>query len=276
MIRVALAICLAAPVGAWAHPGIAEVLSTLERDAPAHENDPDFALQQATAYRIAGDFDGALDAVAHAEAHGARARDVAFARADVFAAAGWLRSARRHLDRLADETPGDPNVLLRRARVLARQGEPAAAARDYATALAAADRPAPDHFVEHRDALVAAGDVEGALAALDAGIARLGPTVSLELPAAALALDLGRVDDALARVDLVLKQSPENPLLLARRGEILQRAGRGADAHAAYARALAALERRPRRLRSPRATALEHEIRTALGELSPRATEEAR
>jgi tetratricopeptide (TPR) repeat protein len=160
--------------------------------------------------------------------------------------------------------------------VLARQGEPAAAARDYALALAGAARPQPEHFVEHRDALVAAGDPAGALAALDAGIARIGPIVSLEIPAAALALDLGRPDDALARIDGLLARSPGNPILLARRGEVLARAGRTAEARAAYETALAVLERRPRHRRSERATALELEIRTALGAPAPRPTEEAR
>lgn len=275
IVAARLALCLV-PSLAIAHPGIEEVREALGRAAAAHAGDPALLLQQATAHRIAGDFDAALDAVADAEAHGAGARAVALARADVFMAAGWLRSARRHLDRLLATDAGDPDVLVRRARVLARQGEPAAASRDYALAVAGAARPGPELFVEHRDALVAAGDPAAALAALDAGIERLGPIVSLELPAAALALDLGRPEDALARVDGLLARNPGNPLLLARRGEVLAHAGRTADARAAWEEALAALESRPAHRRSERAATLEHEIRTALGAPAPRRTEEGR
>lgn len=275
VLALLLALCLV-PSRAVAHPDIDEVLAGLARESAARAGDPTFALEQAAARRIAGDFDGALVAITHAEAHGAPARDVALARADVFVAARWLRSARRHLDRLVAADPDDADARMRRARVLVLEGAPAAAARDYARALAVAVRPRPAHYIEHRDALVAAGDPAGALAALDAGIARLGPIVSLELPAAALALDLGRPDDALARIDDLIAASPPNPLLLARRGEVLAHAGHASEARKAYEAALALLERRPARRRSERAAALEDEIRTALGASIPPPTEETR
>ena len=272
-MRLAILAVSLLPSVVFAHAEIDEVLHALERDAAVHRSDPTIALQQAAAYRIAGDFDAALDAVAHAEEHGASTRDVILARSDIFLAAGWLRSARRHLDRLVAADPEDADARFRRARVLIRQGEAAAAARDYAAALAGAPRPRPEHFMEHRDALVAAGDPAGALAALDAGIARLGPLVSLEIPAAALALDLGRADDALARLDRLLKQAPENALLLARKGEILAHAGRTADAHDTYEKALAVLVARNAHRPSPRSQALEAQVRTALG-ATPKPSEE--
>lgn len=275
MLAALLALCLV-PAGALAHAEIDDVVRALDQEAALHATDPTVALQLSAARRIAGDFDGALEAAAHAEAHGASPREVTLARADVFMAAGWLRSARRHLERVLDADPDDADARFRRARVLMRQGEPAAAARDYARALAAAPHPRPGHFMEHRDALVAAGDPDGALAALDAGVARLGPIVSLQIPAAVLALDLGRPDDAIGRIDGLLARTPDNPLLLARKAEVLMRSGRTDDARRVYRDALERLERRSSMRRSERATMLEREIRTTLAENAPGTTEDTR
>jgi len=56
---------------------------------------------------------------------------------------------------------------------------------------------------------------------------RVGHVVSLELPAIDLEMELGRPERALARIDALAKTGPPNPLWIARRGEILDKAGRG-------------------------------------------------
>ncbi len=97
----------------------------------------------------------------------------------------------------------------------------------------------------HRDALLSLGKKDEALRALDAGMARVGHVVSLELPAIDLEMELGRPERALARIDALAKTGPPNPLWIARRGEILDKAGRGAEARAAYEKALALIAEKP-------------------------------
>jgi len=114
--------------------------------------------------------------------------------------------------------------------------------------------------------------VEQALRGLNDGIAKLGPIVSLQLPAIELELALGRHEAALARVDAVGAGAPRQEVWLARRGEILEQASRATDARRAYRAALLALEA----ARPTRATReLESRIQAALGRLDGHADMEA-
>ena len=87
-----------------------------------------------------------------------------------------------------------------------------------------------------------------ALHSLDEGIVRLGPIVTLELEAIEVELRLNRYDAALARVDRISAQTPRKDSWLARRGAILERAGRLDEAHAAYRAALDAATSQPERI----------------------------
>src|SRR5206468_12869435 len=83
------------------------------------------------------------------------------------------------------------------------------------------------------------------LAGLDAGIAKLGSLVVLQLSAIELELKNMNYDGALGRVDKVAAQSPRKETWLARKGEILKQAGRGEEAREAFQTALAALQTLP-------------------------------
>ncbi|MGH7785614.1 MAG: tetratricopeptide repeat protein, partial [Candidatus Binatia bacterium] len=95
-----------------------------------------------------------------------------------------------------------------------------------------------------RDALLALGRRDEAVAALDQGMARIGRIAALQLAAVDLEVDLGRYDGALSRLDQLLAPRP-NPAWIARRGDILALTGRHEAARAEYARALALLAPRP-------------------------------
>jgi Flp pilus assembly protein TadD len=71
----------------------------------------------------------------------------------------------------------------------------------------------------------------------------------LQLAAIDLEVELGRHDDALRRLDDLLGPKGRNPVWIARRGEILHRAGRRDEARAEYRRALAIIEAGPWRQR---------------------------
>jgi tetratricopeptide (TPR) repeat protein len=98
-----------------------------------------------------------------------------------------------------------------------------------------------------RDGLLSLGRRREALGALDAGQARIGPAVSLELAAVDLEVELGSYTAALTRLDRLLGRSAVSPAWVARRGEVLERAGQPAAARAEYARALALIDAREAR-----------------------------
>ena len=149
-------------------------------------------------------------------------------------------------------------------------GETEAAAKDFGDAIAKGTRPTPEQVLEHRDALLSLGKKQDALRALDEGMTRVGPVVSLVLPAIDLELDLGRSDAALARLDALAGGANPNPTWIARRGEILEQAGRSADARAEYAKALALLDARPPGRRGKPLEDLRQRLVTALAKTDRR------
>ncbi|MBA2646756.1 MAG: tetratricopeptide repeat protein, partial [Pyrinomonadaceae bacterium] len=89
--------------------------------------------------------------------------------------------------------------------------------------------------------------------------------ITLQLAALDLELAQKRYDRALTRLERIAAQSPRKETWLARRGEILEQAGRKTEAHAAYAAALAAIETLPPHRRRVKAvTELETRLRAAL------------
>jgi predicted negative regulator of RcsB-dependent stress response len=100
---------------------------------------------------------------------------------------------------------------------------------------------------------------------LDDGIAKLGPIVSLQIPAIAFEVQAKHWDAALRRVDTIAAKSPRKDLWLKRRGEILRQAGRKRLARDAFKAALAALRAWPPDVRSqPANKALAAELEGAI------------
>jgi hypothetical protein len=87
------------------------------------------------------------------------------------------------------------------------------------------------------DALLAAGEPEAALEALDEGLARLGPVVALASRAIEIERARGRADATLERLDRLAAFASRQETWLTRRAEILEEAGRPAEARAAWAAA---------------------------------------
>lgn len=170
--------------------------------------------------------------------------------------------------------PDAPEGLILLARTLTHLGSPLEAADTYDRVLSTAIRPlhpGPELYLERARALRAAGPAHRGrvLAGLEEGLRSLGPAVPLLLEAIDLEVEAGLYDDALARLDR-LSAPPAGPdSWLVRRGAILERAGRDAEARAAYGAALAGLGTLPAgRRRAPAITALEAAARDGLERLA--------
>src|SRR5262249_44073812 len=130
-----------------------------------------------------------------------------------------------------------------------QRGEHAAA--EFARALALEARPQPEHYLEQARDLAAdgAGDLDAAVRGLDAGIAKLGPGATPQLYAIELGLHPRSHDAPRARLDTIAAQTARQETWLARRGEILEQAGRTTAAHSAYLTGLAQLDALPSAIR---------------------------
>jgi len=140
----------------------------------------------------------------------------------------------RAFDRRLAVAPSDVAARLPRARALVRLGESARALADFRECLRLNPAPDPDLVLEVADALAAHGEPGEALLALDAAVLRLGPAPALILRAIDLELAAGRVDAALARVEVQRRAAPRPEPWMARRASVLARAGRLPDSEAAW------------------------------------------
>ncbi len=212
----------------------------------------DLLLARASLLRRHGDLEGALADVRRSAALAPDSIDVAFARAQVLVEAGRVSLARPDVERVMLARPAAPEALLLGARVLTDAGELDAALARYEAAFAHLAVPRPEHYLAQAellrriDARASRGPAR-ALEILERGIERLGAVPALVLAAIEDELNANDPDAALTRLDSLRAHASRQDHWLARRAEILERAGRAPDALEAWRAARASLEALPTR-----------------------------
>jgi tetratricopeptide (TPR) repeat protein len=257
---------------AFAHGDLHGLIQNVTREIEQAPRNPELYLRRAELHRAHEGWDAALADIERATVLTNQYHVLHLARARVYLDAGWFESAKVTADRFLAQEPNNPEALTLRARAKVKLVDRLAAVEDYSRAITNASPPSPDLFLERAQTLAAAGSnyLESALQGLEQGLARLGPLVTLQLPALELELKQNRVDAALARLDKVMAQFPRKETWLARRGEILQSAGRNAEATEAFRAALKALDALPPTRRAvPAMTELEQRVRAALAAVAP-------
>lgn len=133
--------------------------------------------------------------------------------------------------------------------LLASLGRNPSALEAYQRAMATHEAPVPDLYLAAAATLKNQGDPgrEAGLILIEEGLQRLGAQVSLQLEAIDLEVGLGRLDQALVRLDALSAASPRPERWLAQKGDLLLDAGREGAARAAYLAAQAALRAGGRR-----------------------------
>ena len=250
---------------AAAHEGIYEQIAQVTRQVRQDPHNPVLYLKRGELFRLLKEWDSALADYDRATTLDPTSVEVDYFRGRMWAEAHQPRRARLALDRFLRAKPDHTEGRLTRARVLAQLRHPAAAVSDYSHVIDSSPTPKPDHFIERARVQTAAREFTAALRGLDVGLAKLGPIVTLQVEAIEIELKNRNPDGALARLDAAAAASPRQEHWLTRRGEILLRAGRKAEARTAFTAALAAIEALPTHLRQVKATVtLEKRVRAAL------------
>ena len=239
---LAFVIALLGATSARAHPEIQDALDRLATALSATPSDASLYLERGELYAKHEDWPSAEANYLRAAELSSRLPRLALARGSLALATGHLSEARVLLDQAIADAPSDPTAFILRARALARLDLTSDALADYSRAFTLLSAPSPELYLERAALFASPAD---ALHSLDEGIARLGPVLSLHLRALALEISLARVDDALARVDLLTSTTERPELWLKRRGDLLASAARGAEARAAYRSAQAAIAALP-------------------------------
>ncbi len=256
-----------APLGALAHGDIhlqiEEATKLIDRD-PANA---ELYLRRGELHRAHQDWDSAQADYDRARALKPTLAMLDLAQGRMYLEANWPLSAKVALDRFLTRHTNHVEALIARARASVKLGRRLEAVRDYSQAIAHAAQPQPETFLERSQALTSEGEIhfDEALQGLDEGIKKLGPLVVLQLYAIDVELKRKNFDAALARLERIAAQSPRKETWLARRGEILQQAGRPGEAKEAYQSALKAMAALPpSRRQVPAMLELEKRVQLAL------------
>jgi len=261
------------PGPASAHVALDEQIADLTAQIERRSEVASLYLKRGDLYRYRGEWRNARADYRRARRIDPALKGLDLSRGTLLLEEGKPGRAVAVLDRYLERRPGDPVGLRMRARARRALGMPLEAAEDLRQAIAAIDPPRrePDDFLDRARALAAAGPdhLDEAIRALDEGMAALGPIVSLQIPAIDFCLQAGHFEEALQRVDVLAAGAGRREAWLAKRGEILERAGREAEARDAYAAALRALEMLPPDARRNRVIGkLEGNLRAALSRLT--------
>lgn len=266
---------------AFAHGDLHERIAGVSAEIEKNPKDAKLYVLRAELYRLHQEFDLAFaDLDTAAELDPALA-DTSFIRGRVYVdqqmPTAALAAFSRHLKLAPDHVEG----YIARAQVLQQQKQFAKAAEDYATAIAKAKEPLPEYYIEHARLLLLAATPQNdnraaAIGTLDAGIAKLGPIVTLELEAVGIEEAGQLYDSALKRLDQCMAQSPRKETWLERKGQVLEKAGRRKEAWTAYRDGLQAIAELPDRNQAlPMVKELKDRLTTALQRVSQTATPEA-
>ena len=236
VVLTGLLILTRAPLDA--HNGITEQIAALTAQIAKSSGSAELLVRRADLYRYQRQWKEALADLDRARQLDAELASVDLARAHVLLDSGRPRAAVDLATRFLTRQPRHADALIVRGRARAQIGLQRDAAVDFTRALDL--RPVPDLYIERARTVAGTGtaQIEAALQGLDEGIARLGPIVTLELEAIDLEERLKRYDSALSRLARVSAQAARQESWLARRGAILEQAGRSAEARAAYHAAL--------------------------------------
>ncbi len=175
---------------------------------------------------------------------------------DFFRARLWLEAgdplkAQPFVERYVKDTPDEAEGWFLRGDIRAALGQHEAGAQDYVAGLQKTPRPRPEHYLRRAKVLAMAPTPEPAriLAAIDEGILRIGPVVSLVDYAIAIEIEHNNFAGALTRIDEAMKHAPRRESWLVRKGDILVKSGRAEEAVASYRAALSAIDELPARYR---------------------------
>jgi len=229
---------------AFAHGDVHDIIAALTQQI-SEKPSAELLLRRGQMYRVHGDMVGAGADFDAAEKLDPGLAEVDLARGEMLSEMRRNDEAKAALDRFLKKQPQHPGGYVARARVHSHEGAHLAAAEDFATATMLVPDADPSLFLEHARSLQQAGRVEDAIRVLDNAVTRRGMLVVLMQGALEIEEAAGMREQALSRLDKLIGASPRKERWLARKGALLETAGRKAEARACFLEAQTALESVP-------------------------------
>lgn len=239
---------LSLTASSFAHGDLHESIGAVTRVIARAPGDASMWLRRAELHRQHKDFPAAEADYAKAGELAPGLNAVGRGLAQLRLAQGREADALRLLDGFIAKQPRDAEGRALRAEILERRGSWKKADADLEAAVRASTEP---HFATLRaQLLVRHGQPEAASRSLDQASKRRGRLPVLEQHALDIEERAGLTDAALRRLEYFVSVEPRSDIWLARKAQTLGKAGRGAEAQAAWQQAAAAFEKIPANRRS--------------------------
>jgi len=254
---------LTAPV--HAHEGLHEQIAAMTARIRQEPRNGALYLKRAELYRLHHEWRLAARDYERARRYDPSLEPVDLGKGTMLLEAGRAAEALFPLRRYVRSAPADARGHLSLGRAYAALGRTPEAVDELTLAVRYTPDPDPDLILERVHVLAAANRRDEALRTLDEVLATRGPLIALQLAAIDLEVQSRDYEAALRRIDEAEASSPRKETWLARRGEILLRAGRPMEARAAYQAALDAINALPPERRTTRAMReLQEKLRRAV------------
>jgi tetratricopeptide (TPR) repeat protein len=213
---------------AYGHGAYHDVVDEITRKLVVTPDDAALRFKLACAHQEHGEWKQALVECERVRRLSPQAFEIAFIEGMALTDGGLCEAAKGVLDAFLVQKPSHAKALAQRGRVHWRLGKAVETKNDFEAALRLDPRAPASWWLEAAQA----GD-----AVLVLRRALLAHADDPELLTASLDAELkaGNTDEALRRVDSLQKAAPRPEPWMARRAELLQAAGRAADARAAWA-----------------------------------------
>ncbi len=258
-----LSLAAALPVMA-AEDDLAEAMEAVNQQLAANPNDPQLLVQRSRLYTQGSQYDLAVADLNQADRLGGLPT-LQYEKAQLFLTAGWYETGLEHANRHLAANANDQQAYLVRARLLTKLNRLPEAANDYMAVMKRApDAASVEIYVEGAKAITTedGAHLNQALKMLELGISKVGPIVTLQSAALEAEVRQNNWDAALARVEKISAQMPRKDTWIAKKGDILVKAGRYDEARKAYQEALTAIEKlTPAQRRQPGTLDLEKQLK---------------
>ena len=238
---------------ACAHPAIEERIATLTEKIAQDPQDASLYLRRAELQRIHQQRKAGLSDLEQAQKLDAKLHDVYLEKALLHFESSEFKAAKEMIDHLLKLEPKHVDGLIARGRILRNLDRHLEAAADFKNAIALTDRPDPELYLECAQAFAAAGNHDLGLVILEQGMQALGPLMVLQNEAIDLEISLKRYDSALQRLQQQIESVSRKENFLLRKAQVLELAGRKAEAQNSYREARAAISALAPHLRTQKA-----------------------
>lgn len=231
-----------------AHEQIEKLDALLEQD-PDHV---DALLERADIYRRHRNYDKALEDLNRVRLLSPKSDTVFYLTGVTLLEQGELDDAEIALQIFIGRSPSSPRGHLALAKLFTQQNRHLNAAQEYELVIENQPIPTPDHYLARAQAYVEAGKpfLTLALEGLEEGIASIGPLITFRKLAIQIELDQGNFQNAIDRVNRILRDVDRKEAWFVKKAKILSSIGREEEARQQFLLAEDAIQLLPKRTRT--------------------------